>query len=392
VDVLREAARLAERGERLGLATIVGTRGSTPQKVGARLVVRDGQRLTGTLGGGAVEAETVREAALAAASGAPALREYTLSTGVDDWGLACGGTMLVFAERLDGRALEWLRPVIEATAGGDPVAVVTAVDGQAAGARVVVREATGVSATDWDPALAAAAQDLGRRALAREAPELAGAAGARLYAEPFGPPPALIVVGAGHVGKALAGQARALGVSVTVVDDRPEYASPERFPEADRVVAAPVGETLGWLPVGAGTAVVVAMRNQDLDYEATAAALRTPARYVGLIGARRKAILATERLVADGFPIERVRALRAPIGLDIGARTPEEIALSVMAQIVQERRKTIARDEPVEAVDPICGMRVAVAGARHVAEAQGKTYYFCCAGCRSRFLQKGVSA
>ena len=80
------------------------------------------------------------------------------------------------------------------------------------------------------------------------------------------------------------------------------------------MVAAPVGETFGWLPVGPGTAVVVAMRNQDLDYEATAAALRTPARYVGLIGARRKAILVTERLIADGVPIERVRALRAPIG------------------------------------------------------------------------------
>ena len=155
---------------------------------------------------------------------------------------------------------------------------------------------------------------------------------------PFSAPPALIIVGAGHVGKALAGLARGLGVSVTVVDDRPEYASRERFPEADRVVAAPVGEALGWLPVGSRTAVVVAMRNQELDYEATAAALRTPARYVGLMGARRKALLVTERLVADGFPIERVRELRAPIGLDIGARAPEEIAVSILAEWIMVRQ------------------------------------------------------
>ena len=140
------------------------------------------------------------------------------------------------------------------------------------------------------------------------------------------------------MGKALAGLARGLGVPVTVVDDRPEYASRERFPEADRVVAAPVGEALGWLPIGPATAIVVAMRNQDLDYEATASALRTPARYVGLMGARRKAVLVTERLVADGFPIERIRALRAPIGLDIGARAPEEIAVSILAEWLMVRQ------------------------------------------------------
>ena len=171
VEVLREAVRLAERGERVGLATLVGTRGSTPQKVGARLLARDGQRLAGTLGGGAVEAEAVREAAQAAVGGARGLREYVLSTGVDDWGLACGGTMVVFVEPLDASALAWLRPVIEATDGREPVAVVTALDGPVSGARVVVREG-GVTGSVSDPAfLTAAATDLGT---AR-----AGAGGAR---------------------------------------------------------------------------------------------------------------------------------------------------------------------------------------------------------------------
>jgi xanthine dehydrogenase accessory factor len=342
LDVLREAARLAESGEPAGLATLVATRGSTPQKVGARLLARGGQRLAGTLGGGAMEAETIREATLAAAGGAPAVREYALSTGVDDWGLACGGTMLVFVERLDRRALGWLEPVLEATEGRDAVAVVTALDGEAAGARVLVSGGQ-TAGTLSDAARTAAAVELGRRALEEEAPELVTSDGIRLHAERFGPPPTLIVVGAGHVGKALAGLARGMGVSVTVVDDRPEYASRERFPEADRVVAAPVGEALGWLPIGPATAIVVAMRNQDLDYEATAGALRTPARYVGLMGARRKAVLVTERLVADGFPIERIRALRAPIGLDIGARAPEEIAVSILAEWLMVRQNGTGR-------------------------------------------------
>jgi xanthine dehydrogenase accessory factor len=337
LDVLREAARLAERGERVGLATIVATRGSTPQKVGARLLARDDRRLAGTLGGGAVEAEVIREATRAAAGGPSVVREYTLSTGEDEWGLACGGTMVVFVERLDGRALDWLKPVVEAAEGRDPVAVVAVVDGEKSGARLVVRERE-VAGVLPDAALTAAGVKLGRRVLQEEAAALEAVTGGRLYAELFGPPPALVIVGAGHVGKALAALAHGLGVPVTVVDDRPEYASRERFPEADRVVAAPVGEALGWLPIGRRTGVVVAMRNQDLDYEATAGALRTPAGYVGLMGARRKAILVTERLISDGFPIERVRALRAPIGLDIGARAPEEIAVSIMAEWLMVRQ------------------------------------------------------
>jgi xanthine dehydrogenase accessory factor len=245
--------------------------------------------------------------------------------------------MVVFVERLDGRALDWLKPVVEAAEGRDPVAVVAVVDGEESGARLVVRERE-VAGVLPDAALTAAGVKLGRRVLQEEAAALEAVTGGRLYAELFGPPPALVIVGAGHVGKALAALAHGLGVPVTVVDDRPEYASRERFPEADRVVAAPVGEALGWLPIGRRTGVVVAMRNQDLDYEATAGALRTPAGYVGLMGARRKAILVTERLISDGFPIERVRALRAPIGLDIGARAPEEIAVSIMAEWLMVRQ------------------------------------------------------
>src|SRR5262249_57337759 len=154
--------------------------------------------------------------------------------------------------------------------------------------------------------------------------------GAKIYVEAFTPPPTLVVAGAGHVGKALAGLARFLGVRVVVVDDRPDYASRTRFPEADEVVAAPVAETLARLPMGRRSAIVVAMRNQDLDCEATVVALRSPARYVGLIGARRKAILVTERALAAGLPVERVRALRSPLGLDIGAPPPEHIPLSIL--------------------------------------------------------------
>jgi xanthine dehydrogenase accessory factor len=337
VQVLREACERISLGERLALATLVGTRGSTPQKIGARVLVRGDGGCLGTLGGGAVEAEAVREAALRVGWGDPALREYTLSTGTDEWGLACGGTMIVFVEPLDERALAWLRPATEAVGGGEPVAVVTVVEGAQAGARLLVREQD-TAGSLGDPRLDAEAASAGRRVLGHDRTELLAQGDVRLYAEPFAAAPALVLVGAGHVGKALATLAKCLDLRVTVIDDRPEYATRERFPEADDVVAAPVGDALRAVPVTPRTAIVVAMRNHDLDYEACAAALRTPARYVGLIGSRRKAILVSERLLADGTPPDRVGALRSPIGLDIGARTPAEIALAILGEWIMLRQ------------------------------------------------------
>jgi xanthine dehydrogenase accessory factor len=337
VPILRQAWQRVAIGERVALATVVATRGSTPQKVGARLLVRGDGGSLGTLGGGAVEAEAAREAAVRLGWGDPVLREYALTTGTDEWGLACGGTMVVFIESLGERSAAWLRAVAEAADRGESVAVVTVVEGGDLGARLVVGE-DGVAGSLGDPGLTAEGGQLGQRVLASESAELAQAGSLRLYAETLGAGPALVIVGAGHVGKALAGLARLLDVRVTVVDDRPEYASRERFPEADEVVAAPVAEALARLPVTPRTAIVVAMRNHDLDYDAVAAALRTRARYVGLIGSRRKAILVAERLLAAGVPAERVRALRSPIGLDLGSQTPAEIALSILGEWIMVRQ------------------------------------------------------
>ncbi|MBI3457022.1 MAG: XdhC family protein [Candidatus Rokubacteria bacterium] len=336
-QILREAWQRLAVGERLALATVVETRGSTPQKVGARVLVRGDGGSLGTLGGGAVEAEAIREAEQRLAWREPVLREYALSAATDEWGLACGGTMVVFIEPLEESALGWLRAVTDAAAGREALALVTLLECPEAGVRLLVRE-DGTTGSLEDSTLERDALELGRRVLSREGTELALVAGRHVYAEAFGPAPALLIVGAGHVGKALAALGKFLGLRVTVIDDRPEYATRERFPEADDVLVAPVGEALKGFPVTARTAIVVAMRNQDLDYEAAAAALRTEAPYVGLIGSRRKAILVAERLLADAMPAERVRALRSPIGLDIGAQTPAEIALSILGEWVMVRQ------------------------------------------------------
>jgi xanthine dehydrogenase accessory factor len=243
--------------------------------------------------------------------------------------------MVVLIERVPPGGVPWIPAALAGADGEAPVAVVTALDGTV-GARVLVGE-TGVSGSLGHAGLDAAAEELGRRVLAGETAESCDTGAGRLYGEPFDRPPALVIVGAGHVGKALASLGRFLGVEVTVVDDRPEYANRERFPEADRILAAPVREALARLPIGPRTGIIVAMRNHDLDYEATAAALDTRARFVGLLGARRKAAMAAERLAAAGVSPVRIRALRCPVGLDIGARTPEEIAVAIAGEWIMAR-------------------------------------------------------
>ena len=163
---------------------------------------------------------------------------------------------------------------------------------------------------------------------------------------------------------------------------------------------ARIGEAMGWrVERGAeaalkGAHVLVATMG-DEDLEVLQKVLRDEPAYVGVIASRKRFEHVRETLIACGIPRAAVERIHAPAGLDIGAQTPEEIALSVMAQIVQQKRNKkiqVEEQKPAEAKDPICGMTVNVASARHQANVAGVDYYFCCAGCRTKFLQRGVSA
>jgi xanthine dehydrogenase accessory factor len=164
---------------------------------------------------------------------------------------------------------------------------------------------------------------------------------------------------------------------------------------------ARIGEAMGWrVERGAeaalkGAHVLVATMG-DEDLEILQKVLRDEPAYVGVIASRKRFDHVRETLIACGIPRDAVQRVHAPAGLDIGAQKPEEIALSVMAQIVEQLRKratpSVCASVPVEAIDPICGMTVNIGSARHKANVAGVDYYFCCAGCRTKFLQRGVSA
>ncbi|HYY54851.1 MAG TPA: XdhC family protein [Candidatus Dormibacteraeota bacterium] len=350
-EILERAAKLRAEGRPFAVATVVRTTGSTPQVVGAKLLADDLGRLVGTLGGGCVEADAVDEAKRVLETGTPSLRDYELTEDLAyDTGLVCGGTMWIAIEHgreaLRAAQRDLLDDLLAASRGGAPVALATLLAKRgreyASAGRILVESdgtATGSLGAFDERAIAHA-----REALARGTAQVVPLDDAHeLLVEPVTSRPTLVQVGAGHVGLAVARMARLLDFHVIVVDDRPEFANRQRIPEADEVVCADMIRAIEELPLAWNTFVVVATRGHKMDAHAVRAAVKTPARYVGLVGSKRKTILIERMLREEGVPEDRIRSVHAPIGLDLGGRTPAEIALAILAEIEAERYGGSAR-------------------------------------------------
>ena len=165
-----------------------------------------------------------------------------------------------------------------------------------------------------------------------------GAAAYQVMLELHEPAATLVIAGGGHIGKALATIADLCGFSVVVVDDRPDYANQERFPEADRVLCGDFAEVLRGLAIDSNTYIVTVTRGHKHDEESLRQVVASPAAYVGMIGSKRRVAAVLQHLIDEGLDPEAVRRVHTPIGLEIGAETPEEIAAAIMAEVVQVRR------------------------------------------------------
>ncbi len=346
-EVIEEAVRLAETEEPAVLATVVRTKGSTPQKPGAKLLVRKDGTGVGTLGGGCVEGDIWYAAKeILRRKGGPEFKDYFLNEEIAARdGLVCGGTMYFFIEPLwePGEFLPFGREMMGAYESGNPVSVAMVVKSDSgrgvAGAKLLLREDGSTQGSLGDPGLDGLALEAARRVADLGTNEhLMTEDGTELYVEGFTTPPTLVLMGGGHVAKATYDLAVLLRYRIYVVDDRPEFANPERFPGAEDTVVVPdYARGLDQVPINANTFIVIATRGHWFDDLALEAAIRTPAKYVGLMGSTRKTILIYQRLAGLGIPVEKLRQVHAPIGLDIGALTPEEIAVSIMSEIVMFR-------------------------------------------------------
>lgn len=328
---------------------MVRTQGSTPQVVGAKLVVVDDTdrgKAAGTLGGGCVEADATIAAREIIQKGGRSLRAYQLTEDLAwNTGLVCGGTMWILAERADDALAIGGRTVIEdvghAANGGRPVAIATLFTRQgrdlAFGGRLMVDAAGERTGSVGDAAMDARVTAAAVAQLPHGTARLINVDDAHdVLIEPVVGRPKLVIAGGGHVALAITRQAQLLDFDVTVLEDRPEFADPARFGGA-QVVTGEIAASIAAQEYGWSSFIVIATRGHKLDADCVLAAVGTRARYIGLLGSRRKTILIEEMLREHGIADDRIRAIRAPVGLDLGGRTPAEIALSVMAEITKER-------------------------------------------------------
>jgi xanthine dehydrogenase accessory factor len=337
-ELLAELERVIDRGLPCACCTVVATRGSTPQKAGATMLVYGDGTQAGTLGGGCVEAEVRRRALHAlAAAGGPELHTFTLDDdfGWDD-GLICGGRMTILADPLAPAAADYYRQrkaLVESGAGcTEVVALPENKVGVPAGSRYLLDAANRLVADLGPPAELPA-----NLPLPDASPRPSVVDGFALMPTP--PRVTLLIVGGGHVGQAVGKLAAECDFDVWVLDDRETFASAERFPQAKRRVVGDIGRSLQELKaaVTRHTYALIVTRGHNHDEEALYHLAATPAGYVGMIGSKRKVKLIFDDLRAKGVSDEALARVRAPVGLDIGSQTVPEIAVSIVAELIARR-------------------------------------------------------
>ena len=346
-EVIQGAIDDLKDGQPCVLATVVRTKGSTPQKAGAMLLVRQDGTGVGTLGGGCVEGDICFAAKeILRLNGGAEFKDYYLNEDIAARdGLVCGGTMYFYLEPLRDQKdfITVGNEILEAYDGGQPVSLATVVNaidgGPALGSKLLLRSDGTVSGSFGNAEFDAQVIEVSRKVAdigANESFNLSD--GTEVFVDGFTTPPTLVMVGGGHVGKATADLAYSLGYRVYLVDDRPEFCNEERFPYAEERVIETYDKWTDHLDLNVNSFVVVATRGHRFDDMALESALKTRARYIGVLGSRRKTIMIYRRLLQQGVSLERIKEVYAPIGLNIGAVEPEELAVSIMSEIIMVRR------------------------------------------------------
>jgi len=344
-DILPDLERWYTEQQPVALATVIQTWGSSPRQPGAKMGMATQNRITGSVSGGCVEGAVYETGMEVLDSKKPQLLHF----GVADetaWevGLACGGSIDVFVQPLDNALFEAQEAVIKEER---PFAVVTVVAGPAdlLGNTVLLRDddsTVGMVAEPFAASIIEAAQTALKGGQSKRQTIAIADQSVDLFIEVNWPSPTLVIVGGVHIAIALTSLAKTLGYKTILVDPRTAFGSDERFPHVDQLIRAWPDEALSQIAITHSTALAMLTHDPKLDDPALMIALPSKAFYIGALGSPKTQTTRRARLLEAGLSEEQVNRIFGPIGLRLGARTPEEIALSVMAEIVAARNGAVA--------------------------------------------------
>lgn len=333
---------------KVAVATLVNTRGTTPRKEGAKMLVGEGGSILGSVTiGGCVDAQVIEESAGVLATMQPRLLELNLGD-EEAWeiGLTCGGTIEVFLEPVafdqpeQGTAHVYERVRAHAARGGHG-AIVSRLDGE--GGKLVVLDDGTTEGTLGERFLDERFTAEARSAMAAGGSRTLFLEGVRAFVEVVAPPAFLLVVGAGHVAMPLTSLARTLGYRTVVLDGRPRFATAERFPDVDELRIGVPSEMVREYPLTPAAALVLVAHDYKYDLPVLRHALGTDVGYIGMLGSSRRGATILRLLAEEGIPETTLGRVRVPIGLDLGARSAPEIALAILAEIQAARTGTSGR-------------------------------------------------
>lgn len=341
-DLITTIETWRARGDAIAIATVVQTSGSTPRPIGAKMIVNSRGEFAGSVSGGCVEGAVIEQAMEVIKTGKPKLVKYGIADETAwDVGLSCGGMIQVWLEVPSFRFEEdnWLNVITRAIQADELCAVVTIINGASLGAKMIVYPDGRTSGDLGDATLRSQVVRDALNAMKLESPQHGVYGDTEIFIDVFAPKPKLIIFGGVHTAIPLTQFAQALGFHVTIVDGRARFATRERFPTADEIIVAWPDEALAQTRTRIDSSTYIAILTHDpkFDIPALHALSKMNPRYIGSMGSRETRAQHFAELRAMGVSEEFLARVHGPIGLDIGARTPEEVALAIMAEIVAVR-------------------------------------------------------
>ena len=341
-DIVDELKEWVLKGEEIALATVISTWGSSPRPVGAKMGVNAKGGIVGSVSAGCVEGAVIEVCQEILHNGGTRLLHYGVSDDTAfDVGLMCGGNIEIYVRKLNNEIFShWQRKIEE----DKPCAVVTFLGGKEefAGREGIFSEDGNYLAGDLPIHLVSQAKDFALEGIKKAKPvrfEAVELENADIFVDVTMPRPQLMIIGGVHISIPLVAMAKLMGYYTVVIDPRKAFCNEERFPHADKLVPKFAKQAFEAVPITTSSAVAVLTHDPKIDDEALICALNSPAFYIGGLGSKRTQALRRERLMKAGFTEDQLERIKGPIGLDILARTPEEIALSIMAEIVLVRNQ-----------------------------------------------------
>lgn len=348
-EVLLKIDEFIDKGENFALALVLKAEGATPRKAGVRAVIFETGKIFGTLGGGAVEVQAQSKAIESCKSKKPILFDMQLQ-GEDRHGdiPICGGSMTILIDPDAAKNKAVFKQAAAAIKNRTKGVLITTINGNQdlhVHYEWCTQELIPAEPVLSDSGLVTRDSNCERQAASDEPPFGLSTQGRRraTFVEPVIPKPLLIIAGGGHIGQALALYGSLAGFDVIVLDDRPEFTSPELFPREAKTVCGNIAGELDKIPVNKDTYIVIVTRGHKDDAEALEACIKKPFKYIGMIGSRRKVALIRENFIQTGISTaEQFDKIFSPIGLNIGAVTVPEIVVSIIAELIAVRRKGLS--------------------------------------------------